>query len=86
VHKILTLRTAANLSFKNKQMRHCASFCRRCIELGGFFSKNGIVHLEISMFRPKTGDRGSDAENAGGCGTREQQRFRGLKGLLRESY
>uniref|UniRef100_A0A914GUL9 Coatomer subunit alpha n=1 Tax=Globodera rostochiensis TaxID=31243 RepID=A0A914GUL9_GLORO len=34
VHKILTLRTAANLSFKNKQMRHCASFCRRCIELG----------------------------------------------------
>ncbi|KAL3074516.1 hypothetical protein niasHS_015346 [Heterodera schachtii] len=33
VHKILTLRTAANLSFKNKQMRHCASFCRRCIEL-----------------------------------------------------
>jgi coatomer subunit alpha len=37
VHKILTLRTAANLSFKNKQMRHCASFCRRCIELGGVF-------------------------------------------------
>jgi coatomer protein complex subunit alpha (xenin) len=36
VHKILTLRTAANLSFKNKQMRHCASFCRRCIELGYF--------------------------------------------------
>jgi coatomer protein complex subunit alpha (xenin) len=36
VHKILTLRTAANLSFKNKQMRYCASFCRRCIELGKF--------------------------------------------------
>nr|CAD2134561.1 unnamed protein product [Meloidogyne enterolobii] len=34
IHKILTLRTAANLSFKNKQMRHCATFCRRCIELG----------------------------------------------------
>ncbi|KAF7633499.1 Coatomer subunit alpha [Meloidogyne graminicola] len=37
VHKILTLRTAANLSFKNKQMRHCATFCRRCIELGIYF-------------------------------------------------
>ncbi|KAI1722288.1 coatomer WD associated region domain-containing protein [Ditylenchus destructor] len=34
VHKILTLRTAANLSFKSKHMRACASFCRRCIELG----------------------------------------------------
>jgi coatomer protein complex subunit alpha (xenin) len=34
IHKILTLRTAANLSFKNKQMQTCASFCRRCIELG----------------------------------------------------
>lgn len=39
VHKILTLRTAANLSFKNKQMRHCASFCRRCIELGNILFK-----------------------------------------------
>uniref|UniRef100_A0A915E442 Coatomer subunit alpha n=1 Tax=Ditylenchus dipsaci TaxID=166011 RepID=A0A915E442_9BILA len=34
VHKILTLRTAANLSFKSKHMKACASFCRRCIELG----------------------------------------------------
>jgi coatomer protein complex subunit alpha (xenin) len=47
VHKILTLRTAANLSFKNKQMQHCASFCRRCIELGIFF----IILIE--QFRMK---------------------------------
>ncbi|KAI6182222.1 Coatomer subunit alpha [Aphelenchoides bicaudatus] len=34
VHKILTLRTAANLAFKNNAKRACASFCRRCLELG----------------------------------------------------
>jgi len=33
-HQILTLRTAANLSFKLNQKKTCASFCRRCIELG----------------------------------------------------
>lgn len=34
VHKILTLRTAANLSFKTKQMKACVSFCRRALEIG----------------------------------------------------
>jgi coatomer protein complex subunit alpha (xenin) len=34
VHKILTLRTAANLAYKNDAKRACASFCRRCLELG----------------------------------------------------
>ncbi|VDM97379.1 unnamed protein product [Thelazia callipaeda] len=33
-HQILTLRTAVNLFFKLKQMKTCASFCRRLIELG----------------------------------------------------
>lgn len=30
----MTLRTAANLAFKNNAKRACASFCRRCLELG----------------------------------------------------
>ncbi|MFH4977259.1 hypothetical protein AB6A40_003968 [Gnathostoma spinigerum] len=34
VHRILTLRTAINLFFKLKQMKTCASFCRRLLELG----------------------------------------------------
>ncbi|KAI6238268.1 Coatomer subunit alpha [Aphelenchoides fujianensis] len=34
VHKILTLRTAANLAFKNNAKLTCASFCRRCLDLG----------------------------------------------------
>uniref|UniRef100_A0A0M3ILK3 COPI_C domain-containing protein n=1 Tax=Ascaris lumbricoides TaxID=6252 RepID=A0A0M3ILK3_ASCLU len=34
VHQILTLRTAINLFFKLKQMKTCASFCRRLLELG----------------------------------------------------
>uniref|UniRef100_A0A914ZVK8 Coatomer subunit alpha n=1 Tax=Parascaris univalens TaxID=6257 RepID=A0A914ZVK8_PARUN len=34
VHQILTLRTAINLCFKLKQMKTCASFCRRLLELG----------------------------------------------------
>lgn len=37
IHKILTLRTAANLSFKTKQMRACVSFCRRALDLGNYF-------------------------------------------------
>ncbi|KAI6240458.1 Coatomer subunit alpha [Aphelenchoides fujianensis] len=36
VHKILTLRTAANLAFKNNAKLTCASFCRRCLDLGSF--------------------------------------------------
>lgn len=34
VHKILTLRTAANLAYKSNAKAACASFCRRCLELG----------------------------------------------------
>lgn len=34
VHQILTLRTAVNLFFKLKQMKTCASFCKRLLELG----------------------------------------------------
>ncbi|KAK6009925.1 WD domain, G-beta repeat protein, partial [Ostertagia ostertagi] len=34
VHRILTLRTAINAFFKLKQMRTCASMCKRLLELG----------------------------------------------------
>ncbi|VDK27188.1 unnamed protein product [Gongylonema pulchrum] len=34
IHQILTLRTAVNLFFKLKQMKTCASFCKRLLELG----------------------------------------------------
>ncbi|CAI4229923.1 unnamed protein product [Auanema sp. JU1783] len=34
VHRILTLRSAANVFFKLKQMKTCASLCRRLLELG----------------------------------------------------
>ena len=34
VHRILTLRTAANLAYKSNAKAACASFCRRCLELG----------------------------------------------------
>uniref|UniRef100_A0A1I7WLZ7 COPI_C domain-containing protein n=1 Tax=Heterorhabditis bacteriophora TaxID=37862 RepID=A0A1I7WLZ7_HETBA len=34
IHRILTLRTAVNTFFKMKQMRTCASLCRRLLELG----------------------------------------------------
>ncbi|VDM70682.1 unnamed protein product, partial [Strongylus vulgaris] len=34
IHRILTLRTAINAFFKLKQMRTCASMCKRLLELG----------------------------------------------------
>ncbi|PAV66797.1 hypothetical protein WR25_10521 [Diploscapter pachys] len=34
IHRILTLRAAVNTFFKMKQMRTCASFCRKLLELG----------------------------------------------------
>uniref|UniRef100_A0A915NNF0 Coatomer subunit alpha n=1 Tax=Meloidogyne floridensis TaxID=298350 RepID=A0A915NNF0_9BILA len=51
IHKILTLRTAANLSFKNKQMRHCATFCRRCIELD--YLKKNFFFFKFSGPKPE---------------------------------
>lgn len=47
VHRILTLRTAVNTFFKMKQMRTCASFCRRLLELGEEFD----FFVEIFIFR-----------------------------------
>lgn len=37
IHKILTLRSAVNTFFKMKQMKTCASLCKRLLELGKRF-------------------------------------------------